>query len=70
MRETRSSGSVEGVMGDHNSYSDLLLLTADAAKVPRKSCKKWMSRFPGSHHPPTSAILSQTRKNKLLSLTR
>jgi hypothetical protein len=22
MRETRSSGSVEGVMGDHDSYSD------------------------------------------------
>jgi hypothetical protein len=24
MRETRSSGSVEGVMGDHDSYSDLV----------------------------------------------
>jgi hypothetical protein len=24
MRETRSSGSVEGVMGDHDSYSDSL----------------------------------------------
>jgi hypothetical protein len=23
MREIRSSGSVEGVMGDHDSYSDL-----------------------------------------------
>ena len=27
MRETRSSGSVEGVMGNHNSYSDYVRLS-------------------------------------------
>jgi hypothetical protein len=26
MRESRSSGSVEGVMGDHDSYSDWLVV--------------------------------------------
>jgi hypothetical protein len=28
MRESRSSGSVEGVMGDHDSYSDWRYCTA------------------------------------------
>ena len=30
MRETRSSGSVEGVMGNHDPYSDRHLLTVSA----------------------------------------
>ncbi len=28
MREIRSSGSVEGVMGNHDSYSDYMSLSA------------------------------------------
>ena len=30
MRESRSFGSVEGVLGNHDSYSDSLLLPFDA----------------------------------------
>jgi hypothetical protein len=30
MRENRSSGSVEGVMGNHDSYSDSLRMTVNS----------------------------------------
>jgi len=32
MRETRSSGSVEGVMGDHDPYSDLCVASCDRTR--------------------------------------
>jgi hypothetical protein len=37
MRECRSSGSVEGVMGNHDSYSD----RADASRRPRNTAAKF-----------------------------
>ena len=33
MREIRSSGSVEGVMGNHDSYSDFTLIIPSAAQL-------------------------------------
>lgn len=37
MRETRSSGSVEGVVGDHDSYSDLRMFLSLSSCLPNVS---------------------------------
>jgi len=39
MRETRSSGSVEGVMGNHDPYSDAFLVSGRHAMIKHELAK-------------------------------
>jgi hypothetical protein len=41
MRESRSSGSVEGVMGNHDSYSDFSCSTVKGGSIPSSH---WLDR--------------------------
>ena len=47
MRETRSSGSVEGVMGNHDSYSDLkdFVLLTEFSGANQKAGLLFLSRL-------------------------